>query len=190
MMEEAQRHCELALDRDPQDPRLRSCGYSYLYAGEMSRVMDFFRLDEGSYFVEWATVLTLMRRKDDAAALPIVLRAADEEIKRLMQPCLEGVRGAALDEATVVEYVKHWERSEDPETQYALAAPLVYCGRPREALPFLERGVDTGYCSFPLLDLDPVWKELKDDPGFQRIRTKAMACHEKFRRMVDARDRA
>ncbi len=161
MMEEAQRHCELALDRDPQDPRLRSCGYAYLNAGEMSRVMDFFKLDEGSYFTEWATVLYLMRRKDDAAALPIVLRAADEEIKRLTQPCLEGARGAAIDAAIVTDYVKHWERSEDSETQYALAAPLAYCGFPREALRFLERGVDLGHCSFPMLDLDPIWNELR-----------------------------
>jgi DNA-binding winged helix-turn-helix (wHTH) protein/tetratricopeptide (TPR) repeat protein len=185
LFEESQRHCELALDRDPQDPRLRSCGYSYLYAGELTRPMDFFKLDEGTYFVEWATVLYLIRKKDDAAALPIVQRAADELIKRLMEPCLQGVRGAPLD-GIVVEYVKHWELSEDPETQYALAAPLVYCGRPREALRFLERGVDSGYCSFPALDLDPVWKELHGDPEFQRIRTKAMACHEKVRRMVES----
>jgi DNA-binding winged helix-turn-helix (wHTH) protein/tetratricopeptide (TPR) repeat protein len=187
MLEESQRHCELALDRDPQDPRLRSCGYAYLYGGNLSRPMDFFKLDEGSYFVEWATVLYLMRRKDDVAALPIVLRAADEAIKRLMQPCLQGVRGTALDEI-VIEYVKHWERSEDPETQYALAAPLAYCGRSQEALSFLERGVDTGYCSMPMLDLDPVWKELHADPEFQRIRTKANACHERFRRMVARHD--
>jgi DNA-binding winged helix-turn-helix (wHTH) protein/tetratricopeptide (TPR) repeat protein len=185
MLEESQRHCELALDRDPQDPRLRSCGYAYLYAGNLTRPMDFFKLDEGTYFVEWATVLYLIRKKDDAAALPIVQRAADELIKQLMEPCLQGVRGAPLD-GIVVEYVKHWELSEDPETQYAIAAPLVYCGRPREALRFLERGVDAGYCSFPSLDLDPVWKELHDDPEFQRIRTKAMACHVKVLRAVEA----
>jgi DNA-binding winged helix-turn-helix (wHTH) protein/tetratricopeptide (TPR) repeat protein len=190
MLEESQRHCELALDRDPLDPRTRSCGYAYLYAGELPRVMDFFKLDEGTYFVEWATVLYQLRRKDDAAALPIVLRAADEAIKRLMQPCLQGARGAALDAAIVADYVTHWERSEDPETQYALAAPLAYCGRPREALRFLERGVDTGYCSFPALDLDPIWKELRGDPEFQRIRLEAMACHERFRRMVAAQEGA
>ena len=57
LLEASQRHCELALDRDPQDPRLRSCGYAYLYAGKLSRVMDFLKLDEGSYFVHWGTVL-------------------------------------------------------------------------------------------------------------------------------------
>ncbi len=189
LFEESQRHCELALDRDPQDPRLRSCGYAYLYAGEMSRVMDFFRLDEGSYFVHWATVLYQLRLDGRDAALRVVREAADEPIRRLMQPCLEGVQGAALD-GPVAEFVQHWQRSDDPETAYAIAPVLVYCGRPQEALRFVERGVDGNYCSFPSLDLDPIWTRLRGDPEFQRIRVKAMACHDKFRRMVEAYDSA
>lgn len=187
LLEEAQRHCELALARDPQDPRLRSCGYSYLYAGELPRVMDFFRLDEGSYFVHWATVLYLLRLNDRAAALHVVRQAADEPITRLMQPCLEGAQGAALD-APVAEFVQHWQRSEDPETAYAIAPILHFCGRTQEALRFVERGVDGGYCSYPALDLDPIWAGLRGDAGFQRIRAKAVKCHERFRRMVEAYD--
>jgi DNA-binding winged helix-turn-helix (wHTH) protein/tetratricopeptide (TPR) repeat protein len=190
LLDDSQRHCELALDRDPRDPRLRSCGYAYLYGGKLSRVMDFFKLDEGSYFVQWATVLYELRRNDRAAALQVVRQAADEPnepTRRLMQPCLEGVRGAALDDA-VVEFVRHWQLSPDPETAYAIAPMLSFCSRPREALRFLERGVDGNYCSFPALDLDPIWAGLRSDPEFQRIRVKAMACHDRFRRMVDAYD--
>ena len=99
LLEASQRHCELALDRDPQDPRLRSCGYSYLYAGKLSRVMEFLMLDEGSYFVHWGTVLYHLRLNDRDAALHVTRQAADEPTRRLMQPCLEGARGAALDDA-------------------------------------------------------------------------------------------
>ena len=97
-----------------------------------------------------------------------------------MQPCLEGVRGAALD-APVAEFIEHWQLSEDPETAYAIAPMLVFCGRPQDALRFVERGVDGNYCSYPALDLDPIWAGLRNDPEFQRIRAKAMACHDKFR---------
>jgi DNA-binding winged helix-turn-helix (wHTH) protein/tetratricopeptide (TPR) repeat protein len=190
LLEESQRHCELALDRDPLEPRLRSCGYAYLYAGNLTRVMDFFRLDEGSYFVHWATVLYQLRRNDRAAALHVARQAADEPnepTRRLMQPCLEGVTGAALD-APVAEFKKHWQLSEDPETAYAIAAMLAYCGRPQDALRFVERGVDGNYCSYPSLDLDPMWAGLRNDPEFQRIRVKAMACHDGFRRAVEAYD--
>ena len=183
MLEDSQRHCELARKRDPQDPGLRSCGYAYLYDGKLEPVMDFFKLDEGSYFVHWAKVLYQLRRNDRAAALQVVLQAADEPITRLMKPCLEGASGAALD-APVEEFVQHWKRSDDPETAYAIAPILSFCGRQKEALDFLARGVDLNYCSFPALDQDPVWSALRGDPEFQRIRARAVACHDKFRRMV------
>jgi DNA-binding winged helix-turn-helix (wHTH) protein/TolB-like protein len=190
LLEESQRHCELAFDRDPQEPRLRSCGYAYLYGGKLSRVMDFFRLDEGSYFVHWATVLYQLRINGRDAALQVARQAADEPnepTRRLMQPCLEGVSGAALD-APVAEFIRHWQLSEDPETAYAIAPMLSFCGRPQDALRFVDRGVDGGYCSFPALDLDPIWAGLRADPEFLRIRAKAMACHDRFRRMVESHD--
>jgi DNA-binding winged helix-turn-helix (wHTH) protein/tetratricopeptide (TPR) repeat protein len=190
LLGEAQHHCELALARDPQNPRLRSCGYAYLYAGELTRVMDFFLLDEGSYFTHWATVLYHLRRNDGAAALRSARLAPDEAnepTRRLMEPCLEGATGTALD-AAVVEFNRHWQLSDDPETAYAIASMLVFCQRPHDALRFIEKGVDGGYCSFPALDQDPIWTGLREDPDFRRIRSKAMACHERFRRMVGSFD--
>jgi hypothetical protein len=65
----------------------------------------------------------------------------------------------------------------------------VYCGRPRDALQFLERAVDLGFCVYPSVDLDPIWAPLRNESEFQRIRGKGMACHERFRKMVEAVDR-
>jgi DNA-binding winged helix-turn-helix (wHTH) protein/TolB-like protein/Flp pilus assembly protein TadD len=189
LLEASQRHCELALERDPQDPRLRSCAYSYLYAGKLSRVMDFLRLDEGSYFVHWGTVLYQLRLDDRAAALHVTRQAAAEPTRGLMEPCLEGARGAVLDDAAAA-FVRHWQRSGDSETAYALAPMLAYCGRPGDALRFLESGVDRGFCSYPALDLDPIWAGMRNDREFRRIRAKAMACHDEFRQMVEAYDKA
>jgi DNA-binding winged helix-turn-helix (wHTH) protein/tetratricopeptide (TPR) repeat protein len=187
LFEVAQRHCELALASDPHDPRLRSCAYSYLYAGELSRVMDFLLLDEGSYFVQWGTVLYSLRTNDRQTALRAARRADDDPTRRLMEPCLEGVRGAALDEP-VAGFIAYYDQIKDGETPYAVSPMLVYCERPQEALRFVERAVDGGFCSYPALDLDPIWTKLRDDREFQRIRDKAMACHDRFRRMVDAYD--
>jgi DNA-binding winged helix-turn-helix (wHTH) protein/TolB-like protein len=187
LLEESQRYCELALDRDPQDPKLRSCGYAYLYGGKLDRAMHFFRLDEGSFFVQWATALYELRRNDSAAALRVVRQASDDPTRRLMEPCLQGVRGAALDQPAA-DFFHHWYKRGDPETGYALAAMLVYCGRLQQALPLIEWGVDGNYCSYPLFDLDPVWAPLRNHPEFLRIRVKAQACHDKFRRAVEAFD--
>jgi DNA-binding winged helix-turn-helix (wHTH) protein/tetratricopeptide (TPR) repeat protein len=185
MLDEAQRHCELALALDPQDPGLRSCAYSYLYAGKLSRVMDFLKLDEDSFFVQWGTVLYHLRRNDREQALHAARRAADEPTRRLMQPCLEGARGTALD-APTREFVEHWQRSGDPEASYALAPMLGFCGRRQEALRFLERAVDGSFCAYPALDRDPAWEGWRSEPEFQRIRAKAHACFDRFRRIVEA----
>jgi DNA-binding winged helix-turn-helix (wHTH) protein/tetratricopeptide (TPR) repeat protein len=187
MLDEAQRHCELALDRDPQDPRLRSCAYSYLYAGKLSRVPHFLKLDEGAFFVQWGTVLYHLRLDDRAAALHVTRQTAAEPTRGLMEPCLEGARGAALDDPARA-FVQHWERSGDPEAAYALAPMLLYCGRTPDALRFLERAVDMGFCSFPAVDQDLIWTNLRGDPEFQRIRAKGRNCHERFRRAVEAYD--
>ena len=188
LLEASQRHCELALDRDPQDPRLRSCAYSYLYAGKLARVMHFLMLDEGSYFVQWGTVLYLLRLDDRDAALHVARQTADDPTRRLMEPCLEGTRGTALEEP-VAEFLRYWQRNTDYEAPYGVAPMLIYCGRPQDALRFLERAVDGSFCSYPAVDLDPIWAKLRNDPEFQRIRVKAMACHDQFRRMVDAYDK-
>jgi DNA-binding winged helix-turn-helix (wHTH) protein/TolB-like protein len=188
LLELAQRHCELALDRDPQDPRLRSCAYAYLYAGKLSQVMDFLMLDEGSFFVHWGTVLYELRRNDAVAALHVARQAADEPTRRLMEPCLQGERGEALD-ASVAEFVRHWERTGDPEALYALAPMLAYCGRTQDALRFVELAVDRSFCAYPALDLDPIWAPLRTELEFQQIRAKAMECHDRFRRTVDAYDK-
>ncbi len=185
MLEASQRHCELARGRDPQNPRLRSCGYAYLYGGKLPPVMDYFRLDEGSFFVHWATVLYQLRLDGREAALQAARQAADEPTRRFMLPCLEGAQGAALD-GLAAGFIQLWQLSDDPETAYAIAPMLVYCGRPQEALRFVESGVNGNYCSYPALDLDPIWAKLRTDPEFQRIRAKAVACHDRFRRMVDA----
>jgi hypothetical protein len=187
LFEEAQRHCELALDRDPHDPRLRSCAYAYLYAGDLSRVMPFLMLDEGSYFVQWGTVLYSLRRDDRDTALHFARQAVDDPTRRLMEPCLEGARGAALD-AAVADFHAFYQRIDDPETPYAVAPMLLYCGRTQDVLRYLELAVDRGHCSFPAFDLDPMWAPLRNDPEFQRIRSKGIVCHDRFRAMVAAYD--
>ena len=185
LMEEAQRHCELALEYDPYNPGLRSCGYAYLYAGKTSRFMRFLMLDEGSYFVQWGTVLFYLRQDNRDAALQVVRQAADEPTRQLMEPCLSGASGSALD-APADAFVAYWKRQGDPENYYSVAPMLAYCGRSQEALHLVELAVDGNYCSYPALDVDTIWAGMRDDREFQRIRIKAIACHEDFRRMVEA----
>lgn len=189
MLEASQRECEMARKIDSQDPRLRSCGYAYLYSGKLSRVMEYIRLDEGTFFYRWGALHYHLRMNEREAALHVVRQAAVEPTRGFMEPCLEGARGAVLDQAAT-EFVDHWGRSEDPEAAYAMAPFLAYCGRQEDALRFLERAVDNRFCSFPGLDQDPIWAPMRADADFQRIRAKGKACQEKFRSMVEAYDKS
>lgn len=184
MLEASQRHCEIALDRDPHNPSWRSCAYAYLYAGELDRVRRFLDLDQGSYFVHWGIVLLELRRGNDAAALDEALRVSpDLPTRRFMEPCLKGQRGEALA-GPATEFIRFWGTSEEPEAHYALAPMLAYCGRRDDALDFLERAVAKGFCSYPALDQDPIWEDMRDESRFREIREAAIACHENFRAAV------
>lgn len=185
MMDDAIHQCELALALDAQDPRLRSCANNFMYANKLDRVMPWLALDEGAYFVQWATVLYQLRRDDRDAALAVTRQAADEPTRQLMLPCLEGARGAELDDE-VAGFLQHWERSGDPETAYAVAPILAWCGRHTDALRLVERSIDLGFCPYPSLDVDPIWKSLRDEPEFKRVRARAVACHDAFRRVVES----
>jgi len=144
-------------------------------------------LDEGSYFVHWGVVLYSLRLNDRDTALHVVRQAAEEPTRKLMEPCLEGRRGAELD-VPAAEFMQHWGSTTDPENPFAVAPILVYCERPKDALRFLERAVDLGFCVYPYVDLDPIWASLRTDPEFKRIRAKGQACHERFRKIVAAVD--
>lgn len=184
LMDDSQRECELALKYDPHDPRLRSCAYAYLYAGKPSRGLRFLALDEGSYFFQWGSVLFNLRQDDRSGALQIARQAADEPTRRLMEPCLAGASAASLDRQTE-EFVAFWKRQGDPENYYSVAAMLVYCGRSQEALHLVELAVAGNYCAYPALDLDTIWAGVRGAPDFQRVRSKAVSCHTRFRRIVD-----
>jgi DNA-binding winged helix-turn-helix (wHTH) protein/tetratricopeptide (TPR) repeat protein len=185
MLDASQRHCETAYARDPHNPDLRSCAYSFLYAGELDRVQAFLQADEGSYFSYWGTVLLNLRLGDDDAGLNAARRVSpDQHIRRFVETCLEGRRGAELDEAAAA-FVAFWSGQRDPELAFGLAPMLEYCGRRQEALAFLVSATDKGFCAWPALDTDPIWVSLRSDPAFPRLRDDAVACHRRFRAIVE-----
>ncbi|HLT91166.1 MAG TPA: winged helix-turn-helix domain-containing protein [Woeseiaceae bacterium] len=187
LLDASQRHCERAYALDPGNPRLRSCGYSFLYDGKLDRVQAFLDTDEGSYFSHWGTVLLNLRRGDDAAALVAARRVApDRHTRWFMEACLEGARGEAL-EARAAAFVGYWSVNRtDPELAYALAPMLEYCGRRDAALEFLARAVAGNFCAFPALDRDPIWGRLRRDARFPGLREDALACHHRYRQAVQA----
>lgn len=173
------RECEVAYGLDPQ-LRLRSCALPYAIVGNYRRAHDFLDLDAESDWVENKRAAILVRegREDEALAIWESL-PPDYSGVAFWRACLAGEDPERLDELS--------RRSEantsagfDPEVKYWNATMQAWCGYPGAALRLLETAVEQNYCAYPAVDLDALWEPLRDDPDFQRIRRKAIACHESF----------
>jgi hypothetical protein len=73
------------------------------------------------------------------------------------------------------------EPAQDPEMNYFSAAHLAYAGETDAALPLLKQAVVHGYCSYPGVDLDPMFASLREKSGFAEVRAAGIACQNKFR---------
>lgn len=63
---------------------------------------------------------------------------------------------------------------------------MAYCGHHEVALRMVSRAVEQNYCSYPAIDRDPLWADLREDPGFLEIREEAIACRQRFVDFVDS----
>jgi hypothetical protein len=72
------------------------------------------------------------------------------------------------------------QASADPEVNYFAAAHLAYCGHSSTALQMLKRAIQGSYCSYPALDSDPFFANLRANPEFGGIRSSAIACQNNF----------
>ena len=72
------------------------------------------------------------------------------------------------------------EVDDDPEVNYFFAGHLAYCGQTDAALRMLKLAIERNYCSYPTVDKDPFFNQLRTNPEFTRIRQAAIACHEAF----------
>lgn len=178
-LEEAVRECEVAYGLDPQ-LRLRSCSLPYTLIGNYRRAHDFLDLDADADWVanKRAAILVRESRTDEALAIWEQL-PSDYSGVAFWAACLAEAPREALTELS--------RRSEDntaaafdPEVKYWDAALQAHCGFRDAALRLLETAVDQNYCSYPAVDLDPLWDPLRDDPEFVRIRDTAIACHERY----------
>ena len=70
--------------------------------------------------------------------------------------------------------------NDDPEVSYFFAAHLAYCGQADSALRMLDGAVRANYCSYPAIDIDPLFDNVRGRREFGEIRTRAIACNRRF----------
>jgi hypothetical protein len=178
LLQEAGERCDkaLLLDRRFQTSGLRTCAIVFLLRGDYPRAMNYVRLDEGSDFTKALTLDMLARqgKKDEALRLgsPNVTGWKSSD---LLFACLAGKRASEL--GAPAEWVT---ASDDPELNYLAAGRLAYCGDTEAAADLLKRAITGNYCSYPAMESDPFFANLRAKPEYAAIRDAGRACQERF----------
>jgi hypothetical protein len=94
---------------------------------------------------------------------------------KMLLACASGAPAAEIH-----TLASHAEVDDDPEVDYLFAGHLAYCGQTDAALRMLGTAIAHNYCSFPAMDIDPFFHNLRTTPQFQRVRSAGMACHDDF----------
>ena len=180
LLEESFRDCEAALELDPIARGLRSCANAFFLGGKLESARQFLSLDPGSEYsilVE-APILMLEGREPEALSSLDSLAARNRytEFFNLFKNCHEDTPEASASAAAS----EAMARTFDSESVYFAAANLAYCGHHEEAFRVLRQAIDQGYCSYPGVDKDPRWEDLRQDPEFQALREAGIACHDRF----------
>ena len=174
-VEEAGRHCETAVLLDPQ-VTWGSCSSTFMELRNYTRAKDFLRKDLSSEWSKAHAVEILVREGKTREAIQIGPPAVPHwDSYKMLLACAAGRPQSEIDAlARVVEV------SDDPEVNYFFAAHLAYCGQTSASLRFLQLAIDGNHCSYPAVDMDPLFDGIRASPEFARTRASAVACHDRF----------
>jgi TolB-like protein len=181
LLDQAARECDAALALDANDRGLRSCGITFERLGKYDRAMDFYQLDAGS---EWsenniADLLVEQGKLEEALTKKQRLTPAHTFDKGLLEACIEH-RPAAEIRTLSQKLASDTLAVPDSEAGYYAAGFLSFCGERELALRLLQAAVEKHYCSYPAMDNDPFFANIRSDPQFAAIRSAGIACQKDF----------
>ncbi len=178
LVDEAADRCETAslLDRSMQTMGLRTCAMVFLQRGDYLRAMNYLQTDRGTDFVRALTMDILARQGKTQEALQLgspnipAWKSYD-----MLLACL--ARKPSSEVAALAESVR---ASDDPELNYFAAAHLAYCGLTDAAFDMLKRTIKGNYCSYPAIESDPLFANLRATPRYAEVRAAGVACQNAF----------
>lgn len=174
-LEEAGRECEIAVLLATKVV-WGSCSTTFMELANYDRAKFFIRKDLSSEWSKAHALEVLLRegRTADALRIPAPQIPHWDSYKMLLA-CARGAPAAEIQSlASAVEV------DDDPEVDYFFAGHLAYCGQADAALRMLKTAIGHHYCSYPAMDKDPFFNELRTNPQFQKLRSAGLACHEYF----------
>lgn len=174
LLQESAKECDAGFAIDPFG--LRSCAVVFIELGNYQRAEDYLHIDQRSEWSDALTIHLLARQGKLSDALQVKEpHIAGWESFNLLAGCL---RHESPDQ--VAKLADRVKPSSDPETNYFSAMHLAYCGEQGAALEMLRRAIDGGYCSYPALDSEPFFDNLRKKQEFQSILQAGIDCRRDF----------
>jgi hypothetical protein len=153
-----------------------SCGTTFMELGNYARSKDFIRKDLSSEWSKAHAVEVLLREGKTEEAIRIgPPKIPHWDSYKMLLAC------AANEPASKIkELMARVEIDDDPEVNYFFAAHLAYCGQAQESFQMLKLAIAGNYCSYPTMDLDPLFDKVRKNPAFAAVRAEGKACHDDF----------
>lgn len=182
LLEESASQCNTAIGLDPEHPStgLRSCAMVFLlqrdYSGASNFLNHYRDHYSGSDFATSLSIDILLRQGKEQEALKLGLGHTPQWAGyNLLLSYLQ--HKPAPEVSALAEKV---QASDDPETNYLTAGHLAYAGYPDAATRLLRMAIKGNYCSYPAMESDPMFTNLRSKPEFAEIRAAGMQCQQNF----------
>ena len=183
-LEEAEKQEEIALNLDPDNPRIRSkMGMTQIYLNQYEEALNFFELDNDSPFsLAWQGQIHL-RMGHEARAMTLFNQVMEMDQEGVghwvtsMKSYLEeksdqGLQALELLEVNLV----------DAEQYYNIANLYGLLGYKEHCIRTLRIAIDQGFFCYPVFLTDKFLDSVRNEPGFQEVLEEARTKHEEFGR--------
>jgi len=179
LLEESASHCERAvlIDRQPVNTTLRSCSVVFSVRGDFTRAHNYLNLDRETEVGKAYRIDVLVREGRTDAILELGVPELPQWRAKyeLLFGCIQG-----RPEAEITALARRVAVAADSEENYQSAAHLSYCGQTDAAAALLRRAIEGNYCSFPAMQSDPLFANLRSTGAYAAIREAGRACQERF----------
>jgi hypothetical protein len=103
------------------------------------------------------------------------------ELHNLVQACWPDAKRAACGEA-VTKSEAALLAVPDGDAWYFGAGVMAFLGQEDAMVRLLEADTKHSFCTYPSVDLDPIFDSVRNSQRFQAVRKEGMACRERFAR--------
>ena len=181
LSKEAVQECDTAVRLDPGNYQFRSCASLFFFIGQNDRARDFARLDAGSDFANSVEAILLLRENKVSEALELWRRLPASTFfhNRALEACYTVPpppdAKQLLDQAEQEMFIYR-----DPEPVFSQAGLFNHCLGDEFTARAIKRAIDSGYCAYDYLKLDPLLAEFRKSPQFPPLLAQAMQCRDRF----------